>query len=184
MKIARKAHTNYFPVPPVLVSSWADGYQPNLITIAWTGIVNSVPPMLSISVRPDRHSFKLIKATGEFVVNLARADQVKAVDLCGVYSGADTDKFKLAGFTAEKATQVQAPLVKECPVNIECRVKQVVPLGSHDLFIAEILAVNVDEEYIDEHNLIDIKKLNPLAYATPDYWSLGEKLGVYGFSKK
>ncbi|MDN5293575.1 MAG: hypothetical protein PWQ91_1560 [Eubacteriales bacterium] len=184
MKVQRKPHTTFFPVPPVLVTSQAEGFRPNIITVAWTGVVNSEPPMVSVSIRPDRHTYRLIKASGQFVVNIARADQVREVDLCGVYSGRDTDKFKLTGFTPVKASRVDVPLIKECPVNLECVVRQSYLLGSHEIFIGEVVAVHADEEYIDEHNLIDVAKVNPLAYATPHYWSLGQTLGLYGFTKK
>lgn len=182
MKVSRKPHTTFFPVPPVLVSCSHQG-RDNLITIAWAGIVNSDPPMVSISVRPERYSYNLIKESGEFVVNLASIRNAKEVDFCGVTSGRDIDKFEQTGFTKEAGKIVQTPLVAECPVNLECKLRNIIPLGSHDMFIGEIVNINVDEEVIDKHNLVDIDLMSPLAYATPHYWTLGKKLGLYGFSK-
>lgn len=183
MKVSRKPHTDFFPVPPVLVSCSHNG-KDNLITIAWAGIVNSNPPMVSISVRPERYSYDLIKESGEFVINLASSRYAKEVDLCGVTSGRDIDKFQESGFTKETAVIVKAPLVAECPVNLECKVLNIITLGSHDMIIGEIVNINADERVIDKHNLIDMDIMSPLAYATPHYWTLGKKLGLYGFSKK
>lgn len=182
MKVSRKPHTSFFPVPPVLVSCSHKGID-NLITIAWAGIVNSEPPLVSISIRPERYSYNLIKESGEFVINLASSRQAKEVDLCGVTSGRDIDKFAKTGFTKQAGKIVKVPLVVECPVNLECKVLKIIPLGSHDMFIGEIVNINTDESVIDRHNLIDMDILSPLAYATPHYWSLGKKLGLYGFSK-
>lgn len=182
MKVSRKPNTTFFPVSPVLVSCSHLG-RDNLITIAWAGIINSEPPMVNISVRAERYSYNLIKASGEFVINFATAKQAREVDYCGIYSGQEIDKFQATGFTKAKGKIVKVPLVAECPVNLECIVKQVIPLGSHDMFLAEIVNINADEKVIDKHNLIDIDIVSPLAYATPNYWTLGEKLGLYGFSK-
>ena len=143
-----KPGTMVSPVPPVMVSC---GFleKPNILTIAWTGIVNTIPAMTYISVRPERHSYNIIKEHGEFVINLTTRHLAWAADYCGVKSGANTDKFASCKLTAEPASQVNAPLIKESPVNIECRVKQVIPLGSHDMFLAQIVAVNVDETLVD-----------------------------------
>jgi len=184
MKVVRPPSTTFFPVPAVLVTTVGRDGRPNIITLAWAGVVNSEPPMVAIGVRPERHSFKLLQETQEFVVNLPTVNQTRLVDLCGVYSGADNDKFQLTGFTTEPAAKVTPPLIAQCPVNLECIVRHTLPLGSHHLFVGEVMAVQVDQDYIDSHDLVDIAKMQPLAYATPSYWSLGEPLGLYGYSKQ
>jgi flavin reductase (DIM6/NTAB) family NADH-FMN oxidoreductase RutF len=181
-KLILKAGTHLAPLPAALLSCGAFEGQKNLITLAWVGIVNSEPPMLSVSIRPQRYSHQLIKESGQFVVNVPGDDLAAAVDLCGNVSGRDTDKFALTGLTARRASQVDAPIVAECPVNLECRVRQTLTLGSHDLFIAEIVAVQVSEEFVD-HGRIDAGKLKPLVYAGGEYFSVGAHLGKYGFGK-
>ncbi len=185
-KIQMKAGTYLCPAPAALVSCVDPGGRPNIITIAWTGIVCSDPPMLSISVRPSRYSHTVLKDTGEFVVNVPSADLVKKVDLCGIISGRDNDKFEVTGFTASPSLHVSPPLIEECPINLECRTTEVVPLGVHDMFLAEILAVHVSDDCVDEKGNIDGGKVNALSYIAADrtYRSMGDALGSYGYSRK
>jgi len=172
-----------FPVPAVLVScGGSDGCKPNLITIAWAGTVCTNPPMLSISIRPERHSYDIIKQTGEFVVNLPAVKQVKATDWCGVVSGRDHDKFKKTGLTPAPALEVQCPIVLECPVNIECKVRQTLKLGSHVMFIAEVVAVQVSENLIDAKGKLLLEQAGLIAYVHGAYVALGDYLGHFGFS--
>ena len=169
------------PVPPVMVSC-GSLEKPNILTIAWTGIVNTIPAMTYISVRPQRFSYPLIKESGEFIINLTTRALTWAADYCGVKSGADTDKFSACKLTPAPASQVGAPLIKESPVNIECRVKQVIPLGSHDMFLAEIVAVNVDEVLVDQNGKLHLDQSGLVAYSHGEYFALGEKLGSFGYS--
>jgi flavin reductase (DIM6/NTAB) family NADH-FMN oxidoreductase RutF len=172
-----------FPVPAVLVSCGGSGeWKPNLITIAWAGTVCTNPPMLSISVRPERHSFDILKQTGEFVVNLPTVKQAHATDWCGVVSGRDHDKFKKTGLTPAPALTVNCPIVAECPVNIECRVVQTLELGSHVLFLAEVVAVQVSENLIDANGKLLLEDAGLLTYVHGAYFSLGNDLGHFGFS--
>ncbi len=183
-KVTKKPSTVLFPVPTVLVTSCLEGYAPNIITIAWTGILNSEPPVVYVSVRPgDRHSHKLIKESGEYVINIPSVEQVKAVDYCGTVSGKDVDKFKETGLTPVPASKVKAPLIAECPVNVECKVRQVVSLGSHDVFIGDVLAVHYNEDILDEKGRPDVNKIKPYGYCFREYWSMSDKLGFYGYSK-
>lgn len=169
------------PVPVVMVS--CGDSKPNIITIAWTGIVNSNPPMTYISVRKKRYSYGIIKTTGEFVINLCNEQLAFATDFCGVKSGRDTDKFKAMKLTAEAAQIVRCPMIKEAPVNIECRVKEVIELGSHDMFLAEIIKVHVDEQLIDEDNRIRLDTASLVAYNHGEYFGLKRKpIGKFGFS--
>lgn len=178
-----KAGNMLYPAPAVMVSCAGKNRSANIITIAWTGTINSDPPMLSISVRPERYSYEMIKETGEFVVNLTTEKLVKAADFCGVRSGRDIDKFKETSLTAIKASFLEyAPLIQESPVNIECRVKDIIPLGSHDMFLAEILGVDTDGEYMDEKGRFDLERAGLIAYSHGEYFALGEKLGKFGFS--
>lgn len=183
-KITQPPATILFPVPVVLVTSVDGGGRPNVFTVAWTGTVNSVPPMLSVSARPATYSHGLIKQTGEFVVNIPGADQVWVVDYCGCVSGREVDKFAEARLTPVAAKYVKAPLIKECPVNIECRVVQSLRPGGHEMFLGEILAVHFEEEYLDKKGQPDFDKIRPIAYCTPQYRLIGEKIGQHGFSKK
>lgn len=171
------------PVPVVLVScGGSGGIAANIITIAWTGSVCSDPPMLSIAVRPERHSHGIIKADGEFVVNLPALDQVRITDWCGMVSGSKIDKFAESGLTAAPATQVGCPIILECPVNIECRVTQRLELGSHDLFLAEVVAVQVSSHLIDEQGKFRIDKAGLIAYGLGHYFPLGPAIDHFGFS--
>jgi flavin reductase (DIM6/NTAB) family NADH-FMN oxidoreductase RutF len=181
MKIERKPSTALLPTPVVLLSVAGHGKEKaNLITLAWVGTVCSSPPMLSVAIRPSRHSHSLVDAAREFVVNVPRAGQVAQVDLAGVWSGAEHDKFKELGFTARPAKHVAAPLVEECPINIECVVRHQLALGAHDLYIAEIVAVHHDEEVLDSRGRLKTAALDAMAYVDGEYWSLGERLGSYG----
>jgi flavin reductase (DIM6/NTAB) family NADH-FMN oxidoreductase RutF len=174
-----------YPVPVVLVSVLdREAGRANIITIAWCGIVASNPPQISISIRPSRHSHKLITVEREFVVNIPSKDILKETDLCGTISGKDTDKFKLCGFTPVKSSKIFSPMIKECPVNIECKLKDVIKLGSHDMFIGEVVAVHKDETISCADGKIDYGKAKPFVFNQGEYRDLGRKLGYYGFSSK
>lgn len=182
-KVTWKPGTLLAPVPPALISCSHEG-KDNLITIAWTGILNSEPAKTYISVRPERHSHKMIKESGEFVINLPSQHIVRSIDFCGVRSGKNTDKFEACKLTREKASVVNCPMVAESPVSIECKVTDVIPLGSHDMFMADIVAVNIDERYIDEKGKFHIEKCALAAYAHGQYFALGKKIGSFGYSVK
>lgn len=169
------------PLPPVMVSCGTPE-QPNVLTVAWTGIINTIPPKTYISVRPSRYSYSIIKDSGEFVINLATSDLVRAVDFCGVRSGAQIDKFKAMQLTPVASTEITAPMIDECPLSMECRVTQIIPLGSHDMFLAEILAVHVDETLIDAQGKLHLDRCKLAAFAHGEYFELGEKIGTFGFS--
>ena len=169
------------PVPAVMVSC-GTMEKSNIITVAWTGTINSDPAMCYISIRPSRFSYKMIKNQGEFVINLTTKDLVKATDWCGCRTGDKFDKFKEMNLTKEKANFVKCPMIKESPVSIECKVKEIKNLGSHDMFIAEVLSIDADKEFIDENGAFDISKCGLISYANGGYYSQGEKLGKFGFS--
>jgi len=169
------------PLPAVLVSC-GSAEEHNVFTVAWTGILCSHPPKTYVSIRPERHSHGMISRAREFVINIPPAVLARAVDLCGVKSGRDGDKFALAGLTAEESRRVSAPSVAECPISIECRVTDIVPLGSHDMFMADIAAVCVDEALMNKNGKLEIERCSPLAYAHGTYYRLGEALGTFGFS--
>lgn len=171
-----------YPIPAVMVSCQRPGEKPNIITVAWAGNVCSSPAMLSISVRKERYSYDIIKETGEFVVNLTNEKLTRATDWCGVRSGRDYDKFKEMKLTPQESSKISAPGIAESPVNIECKVKSVIELGSHDLFIAEVMCVTVDDKYLDDKNRFDMKKAKLVAYSHGEYFTLGEKLGKFGYS--
>ena len=177
-----KPSTLLNPVPVVMVTCVGADKKPNIITLAWVGTVNTKPPMISISIRKERYSYQLIKDTGQFVVNLTTKKLARAADFCGVKSGRDVDKFKAAKLTQEKASIVNVPLIAESPVNIECVVKNTIELGTHVLFIAEIVAVNIDEKLLDENGKLCLEKADLICYSHGEYWSLGESLGYFGFS--
>lgn len=183
-KVLKRPSTALFPVPVVLVTCVDEKGKANIITLAWAGNVCSDPPQIGISIRPSRYSHDLVSRSKEFVVNIPTASIVRETDYCGTVSGRNVDKFAETGFTALPASQVKAPLIKECPVNIECRVKQVVSLGTHDMFIGEVLAVHIDEEFLDKEGKADIAKVNPFSYNHEEYWTLKEKIGSYEFSKR
>ncbi|MFR1777501.1 MAG: flavin reductase family protein [Clostridia bacterium] len=176
-----KAGTFEYPLPAVMVTC-GDMQNSNIITVAWTGILNTNPAMVYISVRPTRYSYKLIKENNEFVINLTNKKLTYATDWCGVRTGAQYDKFKEMNLHKEKAQFVRCPLIKESPVAIECKVKDIVPLGSHDMFVAEVLSIDADEKYIDENGAFDISKCELIAYANGGYYPLGKKIGKFGFS--
>ena len=180
-KVTWKPGTFVYPIPAVMVSC-GTMEKSNIITVAWTGIINTNPAMVYISVRPERYSYNLIKETGEFVINLTTEGLAFATDWCGVKSGKDIDKFKEMHLTKEKGNFVKAPLIKESPVSVECKVKEIVELGSHHMFIAEVLSIDADEKYIDEKGAFDISKCNLMAYANGGYYPLGKKIGKFGYS--
>ncbi len=173
-----------YPLPAVMVSVADPRGRHNIITIAWAGTVCTNPPMVSISVRPERHSFGILQETGEFVVNLTTRELVYATDYCGVKSGRDVDKFRELGLTALPAREVGAPLIGESPVNIECRVRTVTPLGSHHMFLADVVAVHADRQYMDERNKFHLEQADPIVYSHGVYYACGEALGTFGFSVK
>ncbi|NLD45608.1 MAG: flavin reductase family protein [Clostridiaceae bacterium] len=170
------------PVPVVMVSCVDKDGKPNIITIAWAGTINSKPPMLTISVRKERYSYSLIKEKGQFVVNLTNRKLAYAADFCGVKSGRDIDKIDALKLNLEKASKVDVPLIKESPVNIECVVKDIVELGSHDMFISEIVAVNVDEKLMDKSSKLNMDRAELICYSHGEYWSLEKSLGYFGYS--
>lgn len=183
MKQSWKPGTMIYPLPAVLISCGENEQEYNLFTVAWTGTVCTNPPMCYISVRPERHSYEIIKRTGEFVINLTTASLARATDWCGVRSGRDYDKFSEMGLTAEAAAVVKAPIVAESPVSIECRVKQIVPLGSHDMFIADVVNVLVDEEYINpETGKLELERADMITYSHGEYFRLGKAIGHFGWS--
>lgn len=168
-----KAGNMLYPLPAVMVSVTDGKGQDDIITVAWTGTICTNPPMVYISVRPSRFSHHMLMETGEFVINLTTEKLTRATDYCGVRSGRDVDKFKETGLTREKAEFVKAPMIKESPVSIECRVTEVKKLGSHDMFLAEVLAVHADEEYMDENNRFDLNRARPMVYSHGEYLGIG-----------
>ena len=182
-KITWKPGTFVYPIPAVMVSC-GTMEKSNIITVAWTGIINTNPAMVYISVRPTRYSYNLIKDQKEFVINLTTKSLTRATDWCGVKSGAKVDKFKEMKLHKEKASIVKCPMIQESPVSIECKVKEIKELGSHTKFIAEVVAINVDEKYIDNKGAFDITKCDLMAYANGNYLAMGKKLGKFGFSVK
>ena len=180
-KTVWKAGTFEYPIPAVMVSC-GTMEKSNIITVAWTGIIASNPAMCYISVRPNRYSHRIIKETGEFVINLTTKNLAYATDWCGVKTGAKVDKFKEMHLTKEKANFVKCPLIKESPVSIECKVKEIKKIGSHDMFIAEVLSIDADEKYIDERGAFDITKCDLIAYVNGKYFTLGKQIGKFGYS--
>ncbi len=180
-KVTWKSGTFLYPLPAVMVSC-GNMEKSNIITVAWTGILNTNPAMVYISVRPTRYSYNLIKESGEFVINLTTKDLAYATDWCGVKTGAKVDKFAEMHLTKEKAKFVKCPMIKESPVSVECKVKEIKELGSHHMFVAEVLTINADEKYIDEKGAFDISKCDLIAYSNGNYYSLGKKIGRFGFS--
>ncbi len=183
MKESWKPGTLIYPLPAVLVSCGATPGEYNLLTVVWTGTVCTDPPMCYVSVRPERHSYGIIRRTGEFVINLTTRGLARAADWCGVRSGRDYDKFREMGLTPGKALKVAAPIVEESPVSIECRVRQVLELGTHDMFLAEVVAVQVDADYIDPATgRFCLERACPIVYSHGEYFALGEALGHFGWS--
>lgn len=179
-----KAGNMLNPVPAVMVSVSDGNGKNNIITVAWAGTICTNPPMISISVRPERYSYEMIKSTKEFVVNLTTKDLVRACDYCGVTSGRDVDKFEKMKLTPIKLPNVSVPGIKESPVNIECRVKKIEELGSHTMFIADVVGVIVDDEYMDEKGKFNINDTGLVMYSHGEYFVMGEKLGKFGYSIK
>ncbi|MEI6696073.1 MAG: flavin reductase family protein [Bacteroidota bacterium] len=182
-KINWKPGTMLYPLPAIMVSCGAKEEEFNIITIAWTGTICSNPPMCYISIQPRRHSYEIIKKNMEFVINLTNRELAYATDWCGVKSGKDVNKFKEMKLTPAKAQLVKAPLIEESPVNIECVVKEIKSLGSHDMFIAEVVAVNVDPKYLHPiTQAFDMEKAGLICYSHGKYFNIGEFLGGFGFS--
>ncbi len=180
-KTVWKAGTMLYPAPAVLVSS-KYGQAENIITVSWTGTVCTDPPMISISLRPERHSYTLIRDSGEFAVNLPVKKLTRAVDYCGVKSGREVDKFAVLGLSRERASTVAAPLIAECPVSIECRVSRIVELGSHHMFLADVLAVDVEESLIDRRGRLRLEDAELLCYSHGFYCLVSKPIGSFGFS--
>lgn len=179
-----KAGNMVYPIPAVMITCRDKAGNDNIITIAWTGTICTNPAMAYISVRPERHSYNMIKETGEFVINLTTKDLVYATDYCGVRSGRDVDKFAELKLTKEQASKVDVAMIGESPVNIECKVVKIDDLGSHHMFVAEVVAVHADKKYMDEKGKFDLSKSNPIVYSHGEYYSMGEKLGTFGYSVK
>lgn len=180
-KVTWKPGTFLYPLPVVMVSC-GNMERSNIITVAWTGIMNTDPAMVYISVRPTRYSYNIIKESGEFVINLTTENLVYATDWCGVKTGAQVDKFKEMNLTKEPAKFVKCPMIKESPVSVECKVKEIKELGTHHMFVAEVLGINADEKYIDEKGAFDISKCDLIAYSNGNYYSLDKKIGKFGYS--
>ena len=180
-KVTWKPGTFIYPIPAVMVSC-GTMEKSNIITVAWTGILNTDPATVYISVRPSRYSYNLIKQRREFVINLTTKNLAQATDWCGIKTGAKVDKFKSMNLHKEKAKFVKCPMIKESPVSVECKVREIKELGTHHMFIADVLAINADEKYIDKKGAFDISKCDLIAYANGHYYTLGKKIGRFGFS--
>ncbi len=183
-KISWKPGNMLYPLPVVMVSCGEKGAKPNIVTVAWAGTICSDPVMVSISVRKERYSHPIISKTGEFVINLVTEDLTYATDYCGVKSGRDIDKFAELNLTPVQIDGVDAPAIAESPLNLACKVKEVKELGSHDMFIAEVVGVTVDDKYMDESGKFNLNASGLVAYSHGEYFSLGEKLGKFGYSVK
>ena len=179
-----KAGNMVYPLPAVMVSTADKEGNTNIFTVAWTGTVCTNPAMVYISVRPERYSYHMIEESGEFVINLTTEALTYATDYCGVRSGKDVDKFKEMGLTAIPASVVKAPMIGESPVNIECKVREIKPLGSHDMFLADVVAVHADEKYMDEKHKFHLEQAEPIIYSHGTYFACGEQLGTFGYSVK
>lgn len=171
-----------YPLPAVMVSCQRPNEKPNIITLAWAGTICSDPVMVSVSIRPERYSYDIIKETGEFVVNLTTDKLAYATDYCGVKSGRDIDKFKEMNLTAMPSSKLSCPIIGESPVNMECKLKEIVKLGSHDMFIADVVAVDISEEYMDENGKFDLNNTGLMVYSHGEYFTLGQKIGKFGYS--
>ena len=169
------------PAPPVMVTC-GDMEASNIITVAWAGIINTHPPRVSIAIRPTRHSYGIIKERGEFVINLTPASLVRECDYCGIYTGAKVDKFEKTGLHKEPAAEVACPVIAECPLALECKVIDILPQGTHDLFLADVVAIDVDEALVDERGKLCLDRAELTAFAHGEYFALGKKLGSFGFS--
>lgn len=182
-KVSWKGSTLLAPVPAVMVSC-GTMEESNIITIGWTGILNSNPPKTYVSIRPERYSYEIIKKTGEFVINLTTAELIRATDGCGVYTGRKVDKFKKYQLDKVQASEVSVPLIAQAPICLECRVTDIVPLGSHDMFMADIVAIDVEESLLNKDGKLCLERAGLAAYAHGQYYALGKKLGSFGFSVK
>lgn len=180
-KVNWKGSTLLGPLPPIMVSC-GTMVESNIITVAWTGILNTHPPRTYISVRPQRHSYGMIKQSGEFTLNLTPASLIRAADYCGMYTGAKVDKFEKCGLTREAGVAVSCPSIAECPLSLECRVFDIVPLGTHDMFLADILTVRADERLLDDTGKLCMERAGLAAFAHGEYFALGKSLGTFGFS--
>ncbi len=169
------------PVPPVLVTCGTMESN-NVLTVAWTGVLNTRPPMTYVSIRPERYSYDIIKKTGQFAINLTTSTMCKQVDFCGVRSGKDIDKFKACNFSLLSANKIDTPIIEECPVALECVVKEAIDLGSHTMFMSEIVGVDIDQKYIDSKGKLNLQQSGLMAYSHGEYFALGRKLGDFGFS--
>lgn len=177
-----KAGNMLYPLPVVMLSCGDGQEQDNIITVAWAGTICTNPPMLSVSIRPERYSYGIIEKTKEFVVNLTTEQLARATDFCGVRSGRNLDKFKEMNLTKAQGDHVKAPMILESPVNIECRVRDIIKLGSHDMFIADVLGVHVSKELLNESGKLELNKSKPLVYSHGEYYSIGSLLGTFGYS--
>ena len=169
------------PVPPALVTC-AHGDRQNIFTVAWTGIVNTVPPKTYISVRPSRYSYELIRNSGVFAINLTTKELIRVADFCGIHTGAKMNKLERCKLSVEPASEISCPILSDSPLTLECRVTDVIPLGSHDMFLADIVAVDVDEKLVDDHGKLHLDRAGLAAFAHGEYYELGKKLGTFGFS--
>lgn len=181
-KMTWKPGNMVYPVPAVMVTAADKEGKSNIITVAWTGTVCTNPPMAYISVRPERYSYTMLRETGEFVINLTTEELAWATDYCGVRSGRDVDKWKETGLTPQKASEVSVPLIAESPVSIECRVREVKELGSHHMFLADVVAVDVDEQWLNETGKLDLAQSKPIVYSHGEYYGLSRLLGTFGYS--
>ncbi|MGM9968765.1 MAG: flavin reductase family protein [Anaeroplasma sp.] len=184
MKQLWKAGNMLYPVPSVMVSCQKKGEKPNIITVAWCGTCCTNPPMVYISVRPERYSYPIIVESNEFVINLVTESLAYACDYCGVKSGRDIDKFKKLGLNPQKSYKIDSPAISESPVNIECKVNRIIELGSHNMIIADVVGVVIDDKYLDENNRFDLNKAKLVTYSHGEYYSLGNLLGKFGYSVK
>ena len=169
------------PVPPTMITC-SDGEHDNVFTVAWTGITNTIPPKTYISVRPSRHSYGIIKESGEFAINLTTTSLVRAADYCGVHTGAKMDKFERCQLAKDAASEIGCPILADSPLVLECRVTDVIPLGSHDMFLADIVAIDVDEALVDGNGKLHLERAGLVAYAHGDYFELGKRIGTFGYS--
>ncbi len=182
-KVPIEPGTHLYPIPAVMVTCGPHD-KPNIITLAWVGTVCSDPPMVGISIRPSRYSNGLVKQYGEFAVNLPTAELARVVDYCGVVSGRKVDKFAVTGLTPAPGKEIRTVVIAECPVNIECKVVHMLSLGTHDLFLGKVVAIQMDEGILNEQGEVDLAKASPLVYGGHRYWSLGQYLGTHGYSVK
>ena len=169
------------PVPPVMVTC-GDMENSNIITVAWAGLINTHPPRVSISIRPTRHSYNLIKESGEFIINLTPARLIRECDYCGIYTGAKVDKFAKTGLHKAPASEVKCPVIEECPLALECKVIDILPQGTHDLCLADVVAVDVDDSLLDEQGKLCLDRAGLAAFAHGEYFALGDQIGTFGFS--